>query len=123
MREFIGTMFYQNTFYLPPELRGCAVRLRVGAVSFRASAWLNGEKLGDCDVAYLPFEFDVTRRVRFGEANRLVVAVNNEQTMDMVNQGRTYRGAERPPGRLHQRTPLVYQDFYPYGGIHRPVKL
>jgi len=116
-------MFYQNTFYLPSEFRGRAVRLRVGAVSFKASVWLNGEKLGDWNVAYLPFEFEVTRLVRYGEPNRLVVAVNNEQTMEMINQGRTYRGAERPLGRAHQGTPLVYQDFYPYGGIHRPVRI
>jgi beta-glucuronidase len=122
-REFIGTVFYQNTFYLPSEFRGRAVRLRVGAVSFKASVWLNGEKLGDWEVAYLPFEFEVTHLVKYGEPNRLVVAVNNEQTMEMINQGRTYRGAERPLGRAHQGTPLVYQDFYPYGGIHRPVRI
>jgi beta-glucuronidase len=123
MREFIGTMFYQNTFYLPSEFRGRAVRLRIGAVSFQASVWLNGEKLGHWNVAYLPFEFDVTRVVRHGEPNWLVIAVNNEQTMEMINQGRTYRGAERPPGRAHQGTPLIYQDFYPHGGIHRPVRI
>jgi beta-galactosidase/beta-glucuronidase len=37
MRGFIGTMFYQNTFYIPSESRERAVRLRVGAVSFKAS--------------------------------------------------------------------------------------
>ena len=116
-------MFYQNTFYLPSESRERAVRLRVGAVSFKASVWLNGEKLGDWNVAYLPFEFEVTRLVEHGEPNRLVIAVNNEQTMEMINQGRTYLGAERPLGRAHQGTPLVYQDFYPYGGIHRLVRI
>jgi beta-glucuronidase len=112
MREFIGTMFYQDTFCVPFESRGHAVCLRVGAVSFQASMWLNGEKLGNWNVAYLPFEFEVTGLVRYGEPNWLVIAVNNEQTMEMINQGRTYRGAERPPGRAHQGTPLIYQDFY-----------
>jgi len=123
MRAYIGTLFYQNEFYLPAEFRERAVRLRVGAVSFGASVWFNGEKMGDWDVAYLPFEFDVTGLVRYGEPNRLVIAVNNEQTMEMINQGRTHPEAGIPPEGVRWRVPAIYQDFYPYGGIHRPVRV
>lgn len=50
---------------------------------------LNGSRLGFHPYGYTPFVVDLTRRVRFGEPNRLEVAVDNTQTPNC----RWYSGA------------------------------
>ena len=40
------------------------------AVDYFATVWLNGEKLGQHEGAYVPFEFDVTGKVLNGENQR-----------------------------------------------------
>jgi hypothetical protein len=48
-------------------------RVRFGRVMFHTKAWLNGEPLGENVNGYLPFEFDVTGRLKADAANVLVL--------------------------------------------------
>ena len=55
-------------------------------MDYFASVWLNGEKLGEHEGSYVPFSYDVTRKVRFGRPNVLAVKV----TCPWIPQGRGF---------------------------------
>ena len=69
--------WYARNFDLPDALRGRRVLLHFGAVDYRAEVWLNGQRLGDHEGGYDPFDFDVTNLVK-PAGNRLVVRVEND---------------------------------------------
>jgi beta-glucuronidase len=73
-----------------------------GAVNYRATVYLNGEKLGEHEGGFTPFNFECTPQLRDGE-NTLIIEVNN------------IRHADGVPG--------IKYDWWNYGGITRDVKL
>lgn len=115
---YFGTAWYQKEFRVDPGWQGRRVFLRFGAASYRARAWLNGQLLGEHEGGHLPFEFEVTELVDRGGSNRLVVLVDNEQREDRVPAAASGRG-----GFNFSSYPAVTFDFFPYGGLHRPVLL
>jgi len=118
IRDYFGSAWYLKRFYLPSEWKKKLVWLRVGSANYHAKVWLNGEFIGEHEGGYLPFQFEVSARMEFGKENLLVIEVNNELSPTRV-----------PPGNIpHQDEfrhpyPDVNFDFFPYGGIHRPVYL
>jgi beta-glucuronidase len=73
-----------------------------GAVNYRSTVFLNGEKLGDHEGGFTPFNFEATNLLRDGE-NFLIVEVNNMRRADGV--------------------PALKFDWWNYGGITRDVSL
>ncbi|HZF43423.1 MAG TPA: beta-glucuronidase [Sphingomonadaceae bacterium] len=118
-RNYFGTAWYETEIAIRPEAAGRRQYLRFGAASYRAKAWLNGRLLGEHLGGHLPFVFDVTDTVRTDGPNRLVVLVENRLTLDRVP-------AIPDPATAKIHTPHFPQttyDFFPYGGLHRPVLL
>jgi beta-glucuronidase len=115
---YFGTAWYQKEFRVDPAWRGRRIFLRFGAASYRARVWLDGQLLGEHEGGHLPFEFEVTGLVNERVPNRLVVLVDNAQRPDRVP-------ASAPPsgGFNFSSYPAVTFDFFPYGGLHRPVLL
>ncbi len=119
--DYLGDCWYQTRFALPWGWdQDKQVRLRFGSVNYLAEVWLNGVRLGDHEGGNLPFEFDVTDAVQ-PDDNLLVVRVNG-----------TLAPSHVPPGNVPQTRldsfmggdfPSANFDFFPYGGIHRPVIL
>lgn len=68
---------YEREFVPPAEWAGSAVRLRFEGVDHTGHVFLNGEALGEHTGMFLPFEFDLSDRLRWGEANRLLVVVEH----------------------------------------------
>jgi beta-mannosidase len=67
--------WYRKTFTVPAADQGKLVRLRFDAVDYFSTVWLNGEKLGDHDGAAEGFSFDISKQVKFGAENTVVVKV------------------------------------------------
>ncbi len=142
---YMGTAWYQTDFHVPPEWKSRRIMLRVGAAGYTTDAWLDGEPLGAHEGSSLPFEFDVTRRVKPGQKHRLVLKIDNRLGKDTIPPGEPEdadASAGFPPEALEnfaslipeiQMLPLLLEtrkqypsvpfDFLPYGGINRPVKL
>ena len=119
-RNHWGPVWYSREVRVPALWRGQRIVLRIGAASYSADVWINGHPLGSHETGHTPFEFDLGERLRDG-ANLIVVRVNTRLTPDTVPPGELFlpgtdihMGNNRPPGNF---------DFYPYGGIHRPVVL
>jgi hypothetical protein len=75
LREQAGTAWYRRSFQAPAGWAGQAVILHFGAVYYYAEVWLNGQRLGEHEGGYLPFEFEISPWLRADQANELVVRV------------------------------------------------
>jgi beta-glucuronidase len=96
-----GSIWYKKSFSYHKRNHFRAF-VYFGAANYRASVYLNGQKLGDHEGGFTPFNFEATDQIREGE-NFLVVEVNNR------------RKAENVPGPM--------TDFWNYGGLTRDVSL
>lgn len=84
------------------------LRLTFEGVFLRCRVWLNGALLGGREGGYTPFAFDVSRYLKPGEENVLVVRADNRLTADSV-----------PPAlRIGHEAGWAVT-----GGIHRGVRL
>jgi beta-glucuronidase len=78
-------------------------RLTFGRVMYHSKVWLNGELLGEHIDGYLPFQFDVTGKLK-DSANHLVLRVDNRPRI------------EWPPAAQEI-------EWVQYGGILQPVRV
>lgn len=98
-----GTVWYKKSFDYQRRGQG-NTRLFVyfGAANYFADVYLNGEKIGQHEGGFTPFNFEITKLVR-PTGNFLVVKVDNKRRRDAV--------------------PTLMTDWWNYGGITRDVKL
>ncbi len=98
-----GAGWYRRTVHVPTAWRGRRVVVRFEGVNYHATAWLNGQRLGEHRDGFLPFEFDVTDVLDFDGPNLLAVRSDN------------MRIAGEVPGRE--------RGWRPFGGIQREIEL
>jgi len=96
-----GPVWYRREFSYHKQA-GRRVFVYFGAANYRTVVYLNGEKLGDHEGGFTPFNFEVTSSLR-EDKNFLVVEVNNMRRADGV--------------------PAMKFDWWSYGGITRDVSL
>ena len=96
-----GTVWYKKSF---DYQRRPNTRLFVyfGAANYQADVYLNGEKIGQHEGGFTPFNFEITSLVR-DAGNFLVVKVDNKRRRDAV--------------------PTLMTDWWNYGGLTRHVKI
>jgi beta-glucuronidase len=121
--NYVGAAWLQMKVFVAPFGDHETVTLRFGSADYIADVWVNGRHAGQSGAAMLPFEFDVRDHVVPGEEALVVVRVSNELSADGPTQGitkATYIEERRP---RDEYLPAVRFDFFPYGGINRPVHL
>ncbi|MGD0568189.1 MAG: glycoside hydrolase family 2 TIM barrel-domain containing protein [Candidatus Sulfotelmatobacter sp.] len=96
-----GPVWYRRTFNYQRRANN-RVFVYFGAANYRSVVFLNGEKLGEHEGGFTPFNFEVTSLLRDGE-NFLIAEVNNARRADGV--------------------PALKFDWWNYGGITRDVSL
>ncbi|MBN2577661.1 MAG: hypothetical protein JXB10_01625 [Pirellulales bacterium] len=84
-----GVGWCRRRFDVPEDWQGRSVVLYVGGVVRHCHVYLNGEYLGYYFGDFTPFEFDLSRHLKFGENNELVLAVTN---LDREGYSCGYRG-------------------------------
>ena len=96
-----GTIWYKKSFAYQ---RKPNTRLFVyfGAANYLADVYLNGEKLGQHEGGFTPFNFEITKLIHDGD-NFLIVKVDNKRRRDAM--------------------PTLMTDWWNYGGLTRDVKL
>jgi beta-galactosidase len=95
-----GIGFYRRRISVARDWDGQVVRLCVGGASYRLDAWVNGVYAGSHEGAYTPFWLDVTRAVRAGSSNEVVLRVASLSKTEAVD------------GLLLQRCPASKQSWY-----------
>jgi sialate O-acetylesterase len=82
-KGYDGFAWYRLKFTLPKEIPGKATELCFGAVDECAWVWLNGVFIGQHDEGpkgwSTPFRLEVTKEVRWGAENTLVVRVEDSE--------------------------------------------
>jgi beta-galactosidase/beta-glucuronidase len=99
-----GIGWYATTIDSSLARRGQVQRLRFGRVMYHTKAWLNGEWLGENVGGYLPFEFEVTGKLRADTPNVLVLRVDNRPRLQWLPAARNI-------------------EWVQYGGLLEPVVL
>jgi len=100
-------MFYEGPVWYRREFSyhkrpGTRVFVYFGAANYRSTVYLNGEKLGEHEGGFTPFNFEATALLR-DCGNFLIVEVNNARRAESV--------------------PALKYDWWNYGGITRDVTL
>ncbi|HEY0765463.1 MAG TPA: glycoside hydrolase family 2 TIM barrel-domain containing protein [Pyrinomonadaceae bacterium] len=96
-----GTVWYKKSFdyQRKPSTR---VFVYLGGANYFADVYLNGEKIGQHEGGFTPFNFEITNRVKDTD-NFLIVKVDNKRRRDAV--------------------PTLMTDWWNYGGLTREVKI
>jgi len=77
-----GSVWYKKSFSYHKRNHS-RVLVYFGTANYRASVYLNAQKLGDHEGGFTPFNFEVTDQIREGD-NFLVVEVNNQRKAENV---------------------------------------
>lgn len=121
--NFCGAGWFETEIFLPAIGDGREFALRFGSVDYYGEVWLDGRRLGESGAPMLPFEVAIPRDLAKGRRAQLVVRVDAQLHTHEATQGitkATYAEEGRP---RDEYLPAVRFDFFPYGGINRPVYL
>ncbi len=99
--NYQGIVWYKTTFDFYGPTKNDKVLLHFGGIEGKGVIYLNGQKIGEQHLAYIPFNFEVQNYLKKGE-NELVIAIDNV--------------------KLEANIKEENQEFH-YGGITRDVKL
>ncbi|XP_020279014.1 beta-glucuronidase-like isoform X2 [Pseudomyrmex gracilis] len=120
LRDHVGPVWYQRTFFVPSSWRDQRVFVRFGSVNYLAQVWVNSALVTNHEMGHLPFEAEISSYVSFGGKNRITVAVDNTLLQTSVPQGKIVEMVS-DNGTVHVQTYTF--DFFNYAGIHRSVLL
>lgn len=102
--KYEGIGWYATTIRPEDFTSGQKTKIIFGRVMYYSKIWLNGEFIGENIGGYLPFSFDITKYLKTGQQNKLVVRVDNRPRIEWL--------------------PAAEQiEWIQYGGILEPVKL
>ncbi len=121
-KDYLGSAWYFKKFFLPSSWREKRIWLRIGEANYYAKVWINGKFTGEHEGGYLPFQFEISRKVEFEKENLLSIEVNNELSPTRVPPG-NIPDEDTPRSPLLRQYPNAHFDFFPYGGIQREVYL
>lgn len=125
LRDYVGWAWYDTEVWVPQRWGDTERRvfLRFNSAHYVAQVYVNGALLVLHIGGHLPFGGEVTRLLRYGQRNRITVALNNTLTHATIPQGEVFfpqDPSRYPPGYYRQK---VFFDFFNYAGIHRSVIL
>jgi beta-galactosidase len=76
--SYKGTGWYGRSFRIPADWSGQRLWLNFGGVYPSAEVWLNGVRLGENSLPFVPFAFDISGHIRFDADNELLVRVHEK---------------------------------------------
>ena len=72
----MGVGVYRKVLHAPKEWQGRRLLLDFGGIMLVGDVYLNGNRIGGTDYGYVGFDIDVTKQLRYGADNELVVVAN-----------------------------------------------
>lgn len=87
-----GTGWYRKVFTVPASMKGKRITINFDGVYMESTVYVNGQKVGFYPSGYVPFHYDITDYIHFGEENVIAVSATN---LDGFNQAtsRWYSGS------------------------------
>ena len=71
--------WYCREIKVPESWKGKRIFLVVGACDWLTKGWLDGISIGENRGGYTPFEFELTRQVRYGQKQKLTLRVDDSE--------------------------------------------
>lgn len=96
-----GTVWYHKRFSVEKK-KDKRYFIHFGAVNYKAIVYVNGEKIGEHEGGFTPFQFEITELLK-AQDNFVIVKVDNRRERNQI--------------------PTVNTDWWNYGGITRPVSI
>ncbi|GMT19598.1 hypothetical protein PFISCL1PPCAC_10895, partial [Pristionchus fissidentatus] len=118
LRDHVGWVWYQRSEFIPFRMSKGRTYIRLDSANYHAKVFVNTIKVGSHTGGHLPFEFDITQHIVFGQKNTITVAINNTLSLLTLPQGDV-----RPTGFGDHIYMKGFMDFFPYSGLLRPVRL
>ncbi len=107
--QWRGTVWYRKYFTLPETDKDKKVYIEFESVRQIADVYINGVYLGQNQTGFIPFGFDLSPYIKYGEENVIAVMANNDRS-----------------DHFRKNFPLVWnhEHWHPvHGGIYRNVFL
>jgi hypothetical protein len=82
-----GAVWYRHWFELPEDTADQPVGLLIGSVEDEARVWINGQLVGSGRGFSLPFLFDLTDGIHYGEPNLLAIQVIRNSKANEIGLG------------------------------------
>ena len=105
----MGIGWYRKDFVPDESWKGKRVLVDFGGIMLVGDVFLNGERIGGTDYGYLGFETDITKKLKFGTNNTLLVKADTGQP----NNSRWYTG-----GGLYREVNLIVTNSKLYFQRH-----
>ena len=105
----MGQGYYRRTITPDASLKGRRVLLDFEGIMLVGDVFLNGQRIGGTDYGYVGFELDITKQLRYGEPNELLVVASTQKELN----SRWYTG-----GGLFRDVKLVNTPADLYFGRH-----
>ncbi len=111
-REWDGVEmgWLRRTFRVPEAWRGRRLVLHFEAVSGACQVLVNGRPAGEHFDNFLPFDFDVTESVRWGEENELLVGIRGQNLFNKRSARYAKFLSPYPPGSNTDLLIGIWQD-------------
>ena len=100
---YAGEAYYKKQYTPAANLKGKRIFLRFQGVGSVAEVYVNKVYAGNHKGAYSAFAVEISKLLNYGEANEIMVKVDNSPRPDVIPVNNTLFGV--------------------YGGIYRPVEL
>lgn len=97
--DYSGAGWYRRTIDVPETWRDKAVLLRIGGAHRITTVWVNGSEAGGYDGISSPFTFDISRFIRRGAKNTIVIRIENPAVT--VEEDPERQKAKYPTGMLN----------------------
>jgi beta-glucuronidase len=116
-RDYLGMVWYEKETFVPSTWKGQKIFIRVGSANYATKLWLNGIAVGSHNGGHLPFAFDISSAIKWGESNRVTIQIENTLKPSRVPTGGAVSGG------LFSSNPKANFDFFPFAGLNRDVWL
>jgi len=117
LRDHIGKVWYQRQVRIPRGWSNQRIFLRFDSATHAAEVFLNDVSIVKHIGGYLPFEAELTDKVKGGEEVRITVSVDNILTNETIPPGQILTNEF---GRKQQK---YWHDFFNFAGLARSVRL
>ncbi len=83
---FNSDFWYRDEFKVPSDFKGDRIFLNFDGINWKAEIFLNGEKIGRIDGAFIRGKFDVTDHIKPGQTNSIAVLVKKNDNIGVIKE-------------------------------------
>ncbi|HEY1206337.1 MAG: discoidin domain-containing protein [Bryobacteraceae bacterium] len=104
---FYADFWYRDEFVATPSAAGRREWLNFDGINWKADVFLNGEKIGRIEGAFMRGRFDVTGRLKPGQRNALALRIVRNATPGSVRE-KTWQSPDKNGGALGADNPTYH---------------